>query len=128
MIYADKMEGQNIITNRTWNFHCSVRKDFVDDEPSIILHVGICTQGRYTSNPGGSCDSFNQLGKKFVTCLVASFARAHKRSHLDRIASHCQASTDDLDSRILLVHLLLAATRKPTSQSTFFLCCYIVPP
>ena len=34
------------------------------------------------AHPGRSCDSFNQLAKKFVTCLVASLTRARKRRHL----------------------------------------------
>ena len=37
---------------------------------------------RVHAHPGRSCDSFNQLSKKLITCLVASLARARKRRHL----------------------------------------------
>ena len=31
-------------------YNCSVRKDLVDHELSIVLQIGIRTQGKYTSN------------------------------------------------------------------------------
>ena len=51
-----------------------------DHTASVVAHG---SRARAHAHPGRSCDSFNQLAKKLVTCLAASLAKAPKRRRLE---------------------------------------------
>ena len=86
-----------------------------------IMIARLLSTSRACAHPGRSCDLYNQLGKKLVTCLVPSLVRARNkgtyRIELPPSVKHPQSQ--NLDSRILLIHRLLATTCKLTYRCNF---------
>ena len=56
----------------------------------------------------------------YISCVVASFAKAPKEGTRNRMAYLCKAPVDNIDLRILLFYCHRASKLKPTVSISFF--------